>query len=72
MPYIGLLSPEGKCSAPASDVVADLPPNLDPARCPIIATHFYGWRPVGDVAAVIVSDLRSGFQAKHQYAERLA
>ena len=37
--------------------VAELPPALDPARYPIIAEHFYGWRPVGMVAAQIVQAL---------------
>ena len=44
--------------APAPDVgdVADLPVGFDPACHPIIATHFYGWRPVAIVAAQVVQD----------------
>lgn len=42
---------------PEIGVAVALPANLDPARCPIIAEHFFGWRPVGVVAAQIVQDL---------------
>ena len=37
--------------------IAELPVGLDPRRLPIIATHFFGWRPVGDVVAQMVQDL---------------
>ena len=35
----------------------DLPLDFDPRRLPTIATHFFGWRPVGAVAAEVVQDL---------------
>ncbi len=52
-------------------VVGDdaLPLNLDPARCPIIAAHFYGWRPVGVVAAQIVQDLKYRRKVKRLVAK---
>ena len=31
-----------------------LPANLDPVRHRIVATHFFGWQPVGEVAARLV------------------
>ena len=57
-----------KISAPASDVNpaaprsgpddhADLPLGLNPHEFPIIAAHFYNWRPVGAIAAEVVQDL---------------
>ena len=51
--------------------IAELPPALDPARYPIIAEHFYAWRPVGAAAAEIVSDPRYRRQAKRQHARGL-
>ena len=50
---------------------AELPVGLDPQEFPIIAAHFYNWRPVGIVAAEIVSDLRSRRRGKRQHAEGL-
>ena len=35
-----------------------IPSDLDPNRNPIIATHFFGWQRLGDVAAGIIRDLR--------------
>ena len=37
---------------------AGLPPGLDPARCPIIAEHFFGWRPIGEIAGEVVMRLQ--------------
>ena len=39
-------------------------PDFDAAACPIIARHFFGVEPIGQVAAEIVADLR--FQRKIQ------
>ena len=41
---------------PAPDP-SDIPPGLDPQRSPIIAQHWFGWRPVGVVAAQVLQDL---------------
>ena len=48
---------------------AGLPPGLDPARSPIIAEHFFGWRPVAVVAAQIVQDLKYRRKVKHLVAK---
>lgn len=32
-----------------ADDAAKLPVGLDPQQLPIIAAHWFGWRPVGDV-----------------------
>ena len=45
------------------DAGAELPSGLDPTTFPILSRHWFGWRPVGDAAAVIVNDLRSQRQA---------
>ena len=50
-------NPFGQIGPEIGDVV-ELPPGLDPARYRIIAEHFYGWCPVGVVAAQIVADLQ--------------
>ncbi len=34
-----------------------IPDDFDPVASPIIATHFYGWRSLGAVAADVVQDL---------------
>ena len=36
-----------------------LPPGLDPEEFPVIATHVFGWRHVGEVTARIVDRLGS-------------
>ena len=51
--------------------IGQLPFGLDPKRFPIIAEHFFGWCPVGVVAAEIVNDLRFRRQAKRQHARWL-
>ena len=63
MPDIATCAVERKpCSqgyvAPCDTTPDGLPPGLDPARHPIIATHFYGWRPVGEIVAEVVMRLR--------------
>lgn len=54
-----------------ADGVGDeaLPVGLDPQQSPIIATHFYGWCPVGDIAAEIVQDLAFRRTVKRQHVE---
>lgn len=39
------------------DTPAEFPEGLDPVRHRIIATHVFGWQPVGVVAAQVVQDL---------------
>lgn len=56
---------------PELGAVADLPVGFDPARHRIIATHFYGWPPIGVVTDEITSALQFRHQAKRQYARRL-
>ena len=60
MPNVTLHSPDcnylGQDRAEIGDD-AELPPGFHPERYPIIAEHFFGWRPVGVVAAQIVQDL---------------
>ena len=70
MPYLLPLAPERNPATQRIEigVGVEIPSDLDPAVSPIIAQHWFGWRPVGEVAAVIVSDLRSRCQAKRQYA----
>lgn len=50
-------SPDFNHARPELGVDVEIPPTLDPARYPIIAEHFFGWRPVGVVAAQIVQAL---------------
>ncbi len=38
--------------------IAELPVGFDPQRFPIIAQHFFGWRPIGEIAAEVVMRLR--------------
>ncbi len=55
---------------PAAD---SLPNGFDPVASPIIALHFYGWRPLGAVAADVVQDLtfRRKVQRLHAKGARL-
>ena len=41
---------------------AEIPRDFDPATFPIIARHFYGWCPVGAVAA---GDIVKGLHGDH-------
>ena len=52
---------------------AELPLGFDPERWPIIATHFFGWRSVGNIAAQIVQDIefRRKAQLLHAKGPRL-
>ena len=55
--YVGRLHKGGDADTPAN-----LPPALDPARYPIIATHWFGvgpFRPIGELTAGIVANVRS-------------
>ena len=51
----------------------ELPPGLDPVRHRIIAEHFFGFRPVGAIAAEIIQDLafRRKVQRLHAKGPRL-
>lgn len=40
-----------------------------PARCPIIAAHFYGWRPVGDIAAQVLQEVAFRRKVRHLVAK---
>ena len=58
------------CSqGPGAGHNAGLPPGLDPARCPIIAEHWFGWRPIGAVAAQVVQDLAFRRKVKRLHAK---
>ena len=35
----------------------DLPLGLDPNQHPVIAQHFFGWRPIGQITSEIVDRL---------------
>ncbi len=50
-----------------------LPAGLNPQQLPILATHFFGWRPLGAVAADVVQDLtfRRKVQRLHVKGARL-
>ena len=56
-----------------TDTPAEFPEGLDPVRHRIIATHVFGWRPVGVVAAQVVQDLafRRKVQRLHAKGPRL-
>ncbi len=43
----------------------ELPADFDPADHPIISHHFFGLRPIGEVAAEVVSSLRRQRAAEH-------
>ncbi len=51
MQDIVVLAPDSQAPALAAD---SLPDGLDPKQHRIIATHFFGWQHLGDVAARIV------------------
>ncbi len=54
MQDIVVLAPDTQAPAP---VAGSLPDGLDPQQLPILAQHWFGWRPLGAVAADVVQDL---------------
>ncbi len=47
----------------------DIPPGFDPRKFPILSEHWFGWRPVGVVAAQVVQDLAYRRKIKHLVAK---
>ena len=56
IPSLPECKPVGR-SGPENGDIATVPVGLDPEHHRIILAHWYGWRPVGVVAAEIVADL---------------
>ncbi len=57
MPYV--LPSEINCKSKILDAGtrADLPVNFDPDQYPILSEHWFGWQPLGGIAAKIVRGL---------------
>ena len=60
MPDIATCTAKHNPITPAPDVgdVGDLPVGFEPRRYPIIAEHWFNWRPIGVITAQVVQDLK--------------
>ena len=72
IPPLPEFKPVGR-SGPENGVIAKFPVGFDPVANPILAEHFFGWRPLGAVAADVVQDLtfRRKVQRLHAKGARL-
>ena len=54
---------------PSAGLYADLPPDFDCRRYPILAAHWFGWEPIGAAAARVVQDIEFRRKAQRLHAK---
>ncbi len=66
-----LLPPLENCNKENMDAgtQADLPADFDTKRLPIVARHWFGWEPIGTVAARVVQDIEFRRKAQRLHAK---